>query len=398
VHRIDRLGAGAPVDPRAATSFNENILSSCSAYGLAIQALGGAKITSSLLPQRIRREKMWQEKTKWFAAAAAVFVAAPLVAYGSIYWGSYSMDQSAQVRTQNVQKLKEFKGYSDEWGSAVEDAGSGDRTRTQNYNSLQLGRETQPALIADIVSCLPQVPADLKAALASGDKSKLPPRNTRSIINIERISMEYEKDMTQSLAMDDSAIKAHEVQSIAPKVDANGGVSKANANRRAAAPVNVAAIPMVMPVAPKPGAAAAAPADTGGPLRGFVIEVICTTPRSDGGSFVLNNFVNKLANLKRSDPGSVSYAVKVVKEPFTQQVGTVASNGIVGGARGGGFRPAQGLGANGQPPPGPEQPKFDPNQDPQTKEDMSADTRVTIRMMVVLDPPAPAPTGTAATN
>ena len=157
---------------------------------------------------------MWREKTPWFAAAAAVLLwRRALVAYGSIYWGSYSMDQTAQVRTQNVQKLKEFKGYSDEWGSEVEDAGSGDRTRTQNYNSLQLGRETQPALIADIVSCLPPVPADLKAALASGDKSKLPPRNTREH-HQHRADLDgvHEKDMTQSLAMDDNAIKAHDVQ------------------------------------------------------------------------------------------------------------------------------------------------------------------------------------------
>ena len=82
---------------------------------------------------------------------------------------------------------------------------------------------------------------------------------------------------------------------------------------------------------------------------------------------------------------------KVVKEPFTQPVGTVASNGITGAARGGGFRPTQGIGANGQPQPGPEQPAVDPNRDPQTKVDMSADTRVTIRRMVVLDPPIPPP-------
>src|SRR3954469_17841121 len=70
VERIDALAAGAPSDPKLATAFNENLLSMAAAYGLAVQALGGAKIESSLLPQSIKSAKAWREKTKWFAAAA----------------------------------------------------------------------------------------------------------------------------------------------------------------------------------------------------------------------------------------------------------------------------------------------------------------------------------------
>src|SRR4051812_23609122 len=74
VERLDTLGAGAPADPKLVPTFNENMLSVVSAYGLALQAMGDAKVTSSLLPAKIRRAKMWQEKTKWVAAAAALFV------------------------------------------------------------------------------------------------------------------------------------------------------------------------------------------------------------------------------------------------------------------------------------------------------------------------------------
>src|SRR5690348_8223097 len=72
VARVDRLGLEMPSDARFAATFNENILSSVSAYGLALQALGDTKISSSLLPEKIRREREWREKTKWFAAAAAL--------------------------------------------------------------------------------------------------------------------------------------------------------------------------------------------------------------------------------------------------------------------------------------------------------------------------------------
>src|SRR4051794_15204401 len=85
VERLDSLAAGAPSDPKLATAFNENLLSMSAAYGLAIQALGGAKIESSLLPQSIKSAKAWREKTKWFAAAAALFCVGTGIAYGSLY-------------------------------------------------------------------------------------------------------------------------------------------------------------------------------------------------------------------------------------------------------------------------------------------------------------------------
>jgi len=58
VVRIDRLNASTPADARFAASFNENILSSIGAYGLAIQAMSQGKITSSLLPGKNRRDRM----------------------------------------------------------------------------------------------------------------------------------------------------------------------------------------------------------------------------------------------------------------------------------------------------------------------------------------------------
>src|SRR5215217_5407149 len=69
VERLDTMGAGAPADPKQGAAFQDNILSMVSAYGLALQGMGEGKITSSLLPARIRRERLWQDKTKYFAAA-----------------------------------------------------------------------------------------------------------------------------------------------------------------------------------------------------------------------------------------------------------------------------------------------------------------------------------------
>src|SRR3954462_7466156 len=85
VDRLDSFHAGQPDDGRLAALLSDNISSMAGAYGLALQAMGQGKIGSSLLPMEIRRGKIWKEKTKWFAAAAAGFVLAGLVKYG-VYW------------------------------------------------------------------------------------------------------------------------------------------------------------------------------------------------------------------------------------------------------------------------------------------------------------------------
>ena len=395
VQRIDRLGTGAPAEARAATMFNENILSSVSAYGLAIQALGGGKINSSLLPARIRREKMWQEKTRWFAAAAAVFIAAPLIGYASIQWGRHNLDATTSVNTENVNFLREIKDYDGDWQSKVEEAGLGDRTRTANFNSLQQGRDTQTVLISDICSVLPKPPQALLDALKAGDKTKLPPRNARQIIGIDRISMEYKPDMTEMLSMSDPELKEYQVPS---------GSLQPGAAQHARSPVfrrAARAFPMPgMGMKPATPQAAAGPAQ-----RGFVVEIVCTTPMADGPSYVLNSFVAKLATLNPTNP-QVSYAVKKIIEPFSVTVasdtqGNVRQNRAptnIGIPQIG--IPRIGMPANPANPGAPgaaNQPlPFNPLQDPATGEDMSNDTRCTVRMLVVLDPPKPQAAGSVA--
>jgi len=395
VQRIDRLGAGAPADARAATQFHENILSSVSAYGLAIQAMEGAKINSSLLPASIRREKMWQEKSKWFAAAAAIFVAAPLLAYGSIQWGQRMLDANQSINRDNMQKLTEFQGDDQAW-SQVEQAGAGDRTRTTNYNSLQLGRDVQATLLADIAGCVPKPPEALLKALqaaASGQKADLPPRGSREIIRIDRISMLYKPDLADMLAPNDGALRAIDIPSIAMK---NG-----NANPRSRAvgqPARAPLSPYGMPNSPS-----AAPTT---PKHGFVIEVICTTPRSDGPTYVLDKFVTKLLKMTSTSP-NVSYAVERAIAPVSVTLANdrgVSAPAPPGLRMPGGFgmplnRQMVAPGGLSQPPmrqpaaSGAAAPSFDPMQDPVTKEDMSADIRVTVKMVVTLDPPPPPNSG-----
>src|SRR6185436_12552646 len=98
VERLDSFHAGSPDDGRLAAVLSDNIASMAGAYGLALQAMGQGKIQSSLLPQEIRQAKIWQEKTKWFGAAAAAFLLAGGVAFGTYYWHNRNFDENSSLQ------------------------------------------------------------------------------------------------------------------------------------------------------------------------------------------------------------------------------------------------------------------------------------------------------------
>jgi type IV pilus assembly protein PilM len=62
------------VTGREAATFAQNAVSMATAYGLALQGLGLVPINANLVPVETVRSQLWHQKTKWFAAAAAVVV------------------------------------------------------------------------------------------------------------------------------------------------------------------------------------------------------------------------------------------------------------------------------------------------------------------------------------
>lgn len=423
VQRLDHMSAGAPSDPKVGTLFNENILSAVGPYGLALQALGAAKINSSLLPMAIRRERMWREKTPWFGAAAAVFVAAPLLAYGSIYMNTRMMQANALADGASKAVLTQGTQLSQEWDTQVESAGQPDRNRASNYLSLRNGRGVQNTLIGDITSALP--PATV---ITDVNKTKLPPREKRPDIRIDRIAMDYHSDMSPIMAMDRESfrqqatvggIQVPQNPATIIRPGATGpGVGSGFSQAYRGGFGGGGGSPMLMP---NPGQAnnAAGADQAAAKTRGFVIEIICTTPNAGGASYVLSTLVPKLQALKPSDL-DVNYRVDKVEAPRSLQLkddpnvarlGTGASgtsgfgaggysaNGF--GGHGGGFAPSPSIysttpGATTGAPGTSTEPPYDPLKDPVTGEDMSNDTQVTIRMSVLLDPPPPTAEGTGA--
>lgn len=384
VERIDSLAAGAPSDPKLATAFNENLLSMVGAYGLAIQAMGGAKIESSLLPQAIQRAKAWREKTKWFAATAALFCVGTGVAWGSLWMHDAAYkSQTANDYRNKIGDIKSKAENLDSQWSQIEQFGSAERQNIANIAGLLQYRDLWPNLLIDVYKSLPTPQPEVLSGNA--DTIKKVPRDQRNQILLDSVTtVRYVPDLNPILADPDFAKYGGDNAYYQPTA-----VTDPNA-------------------APPPAAS--------GPQRGFLITIVGTTPNAGGISFVYDTLVNNLLKITPKPEQKMTYAVakaavvysSLVKDSTTRMAAlTAAANaahtaggaanipGInFGGARGGedimedmpagNFPGVPNLGNNVQPG----QPN--PYIDRVTGEDVQNDREFKILLAVVIDPTPPA--------
>jgi len=190
VEKLDGFKANPPTDAKLAAPFQEGIITLAGAYGLALQAMGQSKISSSLLPQTIRRQKIWQEKTKWFATAAALFVVGALGAGASWYLNDYMYEQAAPVRAEYQQKYRQAKQLAGTWQQDVEGMGKEDREKLLNINALQEYRDLWPTLMNQMLASVPT--ADLQ-------QLKQVKRENRKQIVLDSITSRYWPDIRPPL-------------------------------------------------------------------------------------------------------------------------------------------------------------------------------------------------------
>ncbi|HEV8292714.1 MAG TPA: type IV pilus assembly protein PilM, partial [Tepidisphaeraceae bacterium] len=190
VEKLDGFKANPPSDAKLAAPFQEGIITLAGAYGLALQAMGQSKISSSLLPQTIRRQKIWQEKTKWFATAAALFVLGALGAGASWYINDYVYEQAQPTRAEYQAKFALANRLSNQWKQDVEGMGKDDRDRLLAINSLQECRDLWPTLLHDVLAAVPT---------GTLDQLKKEKRENRRQIVVDSITSRYWPDVKAPL-------------------------------------------------------------------------------------------------------------------------------------------------------------------------------------------------------
>jgi type IV pilus assembly protein PilM len=286
VQRFDALGASPPSDARVATLLNDNVLSVVGSYGLALQAMGEGKIISSLLPLQIRRERMWKDKTKWFAAAAALVCLGTGIAGGRWYLDRMQYDSAKQTRDQINTELQTAQGLANDWGD-VEKAGEPERKQIYSLQALTRQRDLQAKLLVTIDKALPEPPAS---------KPKQP-RDQRPVVKIIEMAENYYEDLTPAIAKDTTGdFKMPATEFILNEAGSNvagGGYGQRGAKTLAVAGAAV----------PNPAAPAADAVATGTKQRGFLVTLTCDTPMknwSDLGEQIRTALVDQT----KPDPNS----------------------------------------------------------------------------------------------
>ncbi|HEY0007409.1 MAG TPA: type IV pilus assembly protein PilM, partial [Tepidisphaeraceae bacterium] len=203
VEKIDSLGGGLPNDPKLAATFGDNLLSVVSAYGLAVQAMGTSAVTSSLLPRTIQRERMWQDKTKWFGLAAALFVAGVTVVGARYFLDSLQLQNGERIRTLNQTTLQNATRLSQQW-STVQSAGEAERTLIANLQTLADGKHLWRDILTDVIGALPQPPEPLATALRERniEAIKQVPRGERMVVQLDELSSVYDPALMPRLTAD----------------------------------------------------------------------------------------------------------------------------------------------------------------------------------------------------
>ena len=277
VQKIDRLGNTAPGDAKVAAGLSENLLSAVGAYGLALQAIGDGKITSSLLPQAIRREREWRSKSKWFAAAAACFVVGTGLQVGRYYYeqGQFNREEAHAAQKVIDDTLAKANRTDGEW-KTVEGGGAAENDKITTLRSLGDYRDVWEGIYTDIVSSVPP-PPDTQV-----DVKKLRPRSTREEVIIDDISPQYKPDLTTILPLDNAGVLA-----LVGQADTGGGGFGGISGLRPAVGMGM------QPAAVAPPA----PTDSSTPTatqRGFLITIHCRTPYHDGLKLVTDKLLTGL--------------------------------------------------------------------------------------------------------
>ncbi|HMB94654.1 MAG TPA: type IV pilus assembly protein PilM [Tepidisphaeraceae bacterium] len=438
VERLDNIAAGTPSDPKQAATFNENILSVIGAYGLAVQAMGEGKITSSLLPQSIRREKLWREKVPLFASAAALFCIGTGIALGGYFLQNWKYESAATDRN-NIKQTSDLASKLDGQWSQIESSGAGDRAQIANILGLQEYRDLWRHLLRDVQSAVPKPQAQVLQGLIESkpDLIKQIPRPQREQIVINSITSRYVPAIGPMVAANDQDFRRYVDMvgqasgptiraAVAPRMNSGGGFAQPGSGPGflgGPPPEFFAQMQRQQPTA-TPDQAAAGQSDQ----RGFLIAIKGTSPNANAGSLIESKFCDALKKIgPTAENQKIEYAVvkavtvsanlirddqtrlQQMKQEYDAAMAakdrgvsmTPGGGGEFAGPTGGGaqFRPptAQNMNMNPNiainpvPAANPNTPdESAPYQDHLLGEDIRNDWEFTVLIAVVLDPKPPA--------
>ncbi|HAU38085.1 MAG TPA: hypothetical protein DCX07_10270 [Phycisphaerales bacterium] len=272
VARIDSYNKLSPSPAVNAPMFTENVLSFAVAYGLALQGLDLTSVSTNLLPAEIARKRIWAKKSPWFAAAAAVLVAATAMPLYRSYADRATLQPGAKL--EQARHLLDEMMRVDREEMQVENQGKQELEQIQVYKKMFAYRAWWPQALTLVSQSMASVATDqglvtdYALAATGAERQKIldqlgaKPRKMRKMLFLESLSPVYLADIKTSF------------ESIAQ----TAGVKLPTS----AAPAAAAATPVFGGPGGGPGEYGPAPAPTvaAAGQRGIAIVLVARTPMS----------------------------------------------------------------------------------------------------------------------
>ncbi|NBX36533.1 MAG: type IV pilus assembly protein PilM [Planctomycetes bacterium] len=188
LERFKRIEVNGP-DP---VKFEEGSINLLTAVGLGLQGLGLAKVPLNLAPIARVRKKVWQAKTPWFVAAAALLVLASISMFARVMLDRIALSNIEPVVERASSTAQRGKAQLGELQRAQEVAGVG--ASDSNALDLLAGREVWPWIVHDTF-------AALQASAPASVETGMDPQAIRAIdlarrrlVRLEDLSGEYTVD------------------------------------------------------------------------------------------------------------------------------------------------------------------------------------------------------------
>lgn len=320
-------------------SFKDNLLAFATCYGLCLQALGKAKLSTNLLPREIATKRMIRAKKPWAIAALAAAVLAFGLNYVFNYRNLEAVIPEHEVNRVNWKAANEevkslgtlstgFKGKDEEKIKALE--------KMRAFSNEVMGTGDRKLLWMELLVALNQA-----LPTTPGYEGKIPsykqlPFDKRHELHLDYVETQYfpmDKAANRNGLSEWWAVYAKDyTEQKAAEAAAEKGLAPPDASASKngpAAPGATAAVAPAAPTAPGAGAspaagapggagapgafggAAAAPVPPGGPTGpGWVVEVKghhyfydAKNPRAGGAQHIRNTIIKNLQTKSVTLPG-----------------------------------------------------------------------------------------------
>ena len=185
----------------SSAKFHEKVSDFGVVYGLGVQMLGEAKISTNLLPRRIARAMAWTRKAKMFTIAASVLLAVSVLGLATAFKASKQHEGHESTRreiTQAIQKVKQVQGAIDQQKGRAKPL----LTKIEKEFKRFEYRDVVPLFNKTLLECLPNKEntpsqAELYDAFASANAQAVlaVPRPERKQLFVTRFAAEYTDDV-----------------------------------------------------------------------------------------------------------------------------------------------------------------------------------------------------------